>query len=233
MVDSSLLVPGDVVLLDAGESVPADLRLFEAVNLKVDEAALTGESIPVEKNIQPVGEAAHITAQSGMAWMGTHIVNGRGQGIVVATGESTEFGRIAKLTGDIQETQTRLQTQLTVFARHLTLIVIAVIAAMMFVGWLGGRPPLQMFMAGVSLAVAAIPEGLPAVVTITLAIGVRIMARHKALLRHLQTAETLGATSVICTDKTGTLTKNEMTVQKLWLGGRVIDVGGVGYEPVG
>jgi Ca2+-transporting ATPase len=217
-IDATLLVPGDIVLLDSGDSVPADLRLIDAVNLKADEATLTGESAPVDKDTEPVPENTHITARTCMTWMGTHIVNGRGQGIVTATGMNTEFGRIAGLTGKIQETETRLQKQLSILAKQLTILVIFVTGIVVFAGWLGGRPLLQMAMAGISLSVAAVPEGLPAVVTITLALGMRAMARRKALLRHLQTAETLGATSVICTDKTGTLTKNEMTIHKLWLG---------------
>jgi len=232
-IDAVLLVPGDLVLLESGESVPADIRLIESVNLRADEAALTGESVPVEKNVNIVAEDTPISGRSCMAWMGTHIVNGRGCGIVVATGMSTEFGRIADLTGQIQEGKTRLQKQLGVLAKQLTVVIIAITVAIGMAGWLGGRPPLQMFMAGVSLAVSAVPEGLPAVVTIALALGVRIMARKKALLRHLQTAETLGATSVICTDKTGTLTKNEMTLQKIWTGRGVIDISGVGYDPQG
>lgn len=232
-IDAALVVPGDIVLIESGDSVPADLRLIDVVNLKADEASLTGESMQVDKDIRAVAENAHITARTSMAWMGTHIVNGRGQGVVTATGMNTEFGRIAGLTGQILETQTRLQRQLAVLAKQLTVLVIVVIAAIMLIGWLGGKPPLQMLMAGIALAVSAIPEGLPAVVTITLALGVRIMAQRKALLRHLQTAETLGATSVICTDKTGTLTKNEMTIQKLWLGSGIIDISGVGYEPEG
>lgn len=232
-MDTALLVPGDIVLLESGDSLPADIRLIEAVNIKTDEASLTGESVPVDKDTQEVSEDAHITARTCMAWMGTHIVNGRGQGVVTATGMNTEFGRIAGLTGKIEETQTRLQRQLAVLARQLTILVFFVISATVLIGWLEGKPFLQMFMAGIALAVSAIPEGLPAVVTITLALGVRIMARHKALLRHLQTAETLGATSVICTDKTGTLTKNEMTVQKLWLGTGEISISGAGYAPEG
>jgi len=232
-IDAAALVPGDIVLLESGDSVPADIRLLDEVNLRADEAALTGESVSVAKNIHAISKDSPISWRTCMVWMGTHIVNGRGQGVIVATGMETEFGRIAKLTGDIQETQTRLQRQLAVLAKQLTVVIVGVTAVVMFAGWLGGRPALQMFMAGISLAVSAVPEGLPAVVTITLALGVRIMARQKALLRHLQTAETLGATSVICTDKTGTLTKNEMTIQKLWLASGEIDVSGVGYEPEG
>ncbi len=232
-IKASDLVPGDIVLLERGNLVPADMRLIDTVDLKADEAALTGESIPVDKHIDAVAEDAYITARSCMVWMGTHIVNGRGRGIVVNTGADTEFGRIAALTGQIEETATRLQRQLAVLAKQLTIVIICVTTMVVFLGWLGGKPPLQMLLAGISLAVSAIPEGLPAVVTITLALGVRVMARKKALLRHLQTAETLGATSVICTDKTGTLTKNEMTIQKVWLASGAIDISGAGYEPTG
>jgi len=233
MIDAAQLVPGDIVLLESGESVPADMRILEAVNLKADESTLTGESLPVDKSTNAVEENAHITSRTCMVWMGTHIVNGNGTGVVSATGMNTEFGHIADLTGKIQETGTSLQKQLGVLAQQLTILIIATVSAVMLFGWLGGRPPMQMLMAGISLAVSAIPEGLPAVVTITLTLGVRIMARRKALLRHLQAVETLGATSVICTDKTGTLTKNEMTIQKLWLAGGEIEVKGVGYEPEG
>lgn len=232
-IDAAMLVPGDIVLLDSGNSVPADMHLINAVNLKADESTLTGESIPVDKDTHPVPDKTPISGQSCMVFMGTHIVNGRAQAVVTATGMNSEFGRIADLTGKIRETETRLQKQLTVLAKQLTLLVMLMIIAIVGIGWLGGKPPLQMLLAGIALAVSAIPEGLPAVVTITLALGVRIMARRKALLRHLQTAETLGATSVICTDKTGTLTKNEMTVQKLWMAGGEINIDGVGYEPEG
>ncbi|MCB1530570.1 MAG: HAD-IC family P-type ATPase [Rhodospirillales bacterium] len=232
-IDAGFLVPGDVVLLESGNSVPADLRLFDAVNLKTDESTLTGESMPVDKDIHPVDESKDISERTCMAWTGTHVVNGRGQGVVVATGMNTEFGRIAGLTGKIQETETRLKRQLGALAKQLAFLAIGVAVAIMIVGWFGGRPVLQMFLAGVSLAVAAVPEGLPAVVTITLALGVRIMARRKALLRNLQAAETLGATSVICTDKTGTLTKNEMTIQTLWLASGEVNISGAGYAPEG
>ena len=232
-VEAEQLVPGDIVLLKSGDRIPADMRVIEAVNLHTEEAALTGESLPVDKNREATPQADHITAQTCMLWMGTHVVNGNGKGVVTATGMQTEFGRIAGLTGSIEETQTRLQRQLAGLAKQLTVLIISVIATVMLIGWIGGKPPMQMLLAGIALAVSAIPEGLPAVVTITLALGVRIMARRKALLRHLQTAETLGATSVICTDKTGTLTKNEMTIQKLWIGSGEVKVSGVGYEPQG
>ncbi|HEY0901214.1 MAG TPA: HAD-IC family P-type ATPase, partial [Micavibrio sp.] len=232
-IDATLLVPGDIVLLESGALIPADMRLIDAVNVKADESALTGESVAVTKDSTPVDENAHLTARTCMAWMGTHIVNGHARGIVTATGMDTEFGRISALTGAITETPTRLQNQLRVLAHQLTIAVIVVTAIVVFAGWLGGRPLLQMVMAGISLSVAAVPEGLPAVVTITLALGMRAMARRKALLRHLQTAETLGATSVICTDKTGTLTKNEMTIQRIWLANAMVSLSGAGYDPTG
>lgn len=232
-IDAMMLVPGDVVLLENGNIVPADLRLSYGVNLKTDEASLTGESVPVEKDLQEIAEETHISGRSNMVWMGTHIVNGQGQGIVVGTAMETEFGRIAGLTGQIRETATRLQRQLAYLGKQLAVLALLVAGAMIVIGWVWGRPLTEMFMMGVSLAVSAVPEGLPAVVTITLALGAGIMARRKALLRHLQAAETLGATSVICTDKTGTLTQNEMTVQKIWLGSGVLDVSGVGYAPEG
>lgn len=232
-IDAELLVSGDIVLLDSGNAVPADIRLIEAANLKADESALTGESTSVEKSTAPVPEDTHISGRSCMVWMGTHIVNGNALGVVTATGLDTEFGRIATLTKQIHETSTRLQRQLSKLAQQLTVLVAFVITAIMVIGWVNGKPALQMLMSGIALAVSAIPEGLPAVVTITLALGVRIMAQRKAILRHLQTAETLGAATVICTDKTGTLTKNEMTVQKIWLGNGIVNVSGVGYEPSG
>lgn len=232
-VDAAVLVPGDYVFLETGDNVPADLRLVKTVNLKADEAALTGESAPVDKDEAPVESDMPIDGRSCMVWMGTTIVNGRAEGVVTATGMETEFGRIAGLTGAIEETQTRLQRQLAVLAKQLAVLALAVSALVVATGFLEGKDILLMFMTGVSLAVAAVPEGLPAVVTVTLALGVRIMARRKALLRHLQAAETLGATSVICTDKTGTMTQNEMTVQTIWTGSGVVTVSGVGYDPVG
>lgn len=232
-IDLIKLVPGDLVLLSSGNIVPADIRLVESINLKADEASLTGESVPIDKTTEKLEENTPTAEQSCMVWMGTHIVNGHGHGLVTSTGMNTEFGRIAKLTGQIEETPTGLQKQLSVLGKQLGFIAIGVAALTVIIGWLWGTPLTQIFMAGVSLAVSAVPEGLPAVVTVTLALGIRVMARKKALLRNLQAAETLGATSVICTDKTGTLTQNEMTVQKIWLGSGLIDVEGAGYAPEG
>lgn len=232
-IESESLIPGDRVLLRSGNAVPADLRLVEVTDLKADESALTGESIAVNKHTETLPEDAILTSRHNMVWMGTHIVNGHGKGIVVATGMDTEFGRIAMLTGGITETQTRLQKHLNILARQICALAILVSLAVVLIGVLGGRDIVQVLMTGISLAVAAVPEGLPAVVTITLAIGMSVMARKKALLRHMQAAETLGAVSVICTDKTGTLTKNEMTVQKIWMMGGETNVTGSGYVPTG
>ena len=232
-IESESLLPGDRVLLRSGNAVPADLRLVQVADLKADESALTGESVAVNKQAEILPEDAILTSRYNMVWMGTHIVNGHGEGIVVATGMDTEFGRIAMLTSSITETQTRLQKHLNILARQICALAILVSLAVVLIGMLGGRDIVQVLMTGISLAVAAVPEGLPAVVTITLAIGMSVMARKKALLRHMQAAETLGAVSVICTDKTGTLTKNEMTAQKIWMMSGETNVSGSGYVPTG
>ena len=232
-IERGQLVPGDRVVIESGDQVPADLRLVNTLNLKVDEAALTGESLAVEKNTAALPEDTALTARGNMVWMGTTIMNGRAEGLVVATGMSTQFGQIAGLTETIRRPVINLKRKLEDLAKKLGVLAILIALCMVVIGVLGGRNWLEMFMQGVSLAVAAVPEGLPAVVTITLAIGVRILVKQKALLRQLRAAETLGATSVICTDKTGTLTKNEMTVQKIWLADMEVDVTGQGYEPEG
>ncbi len=233
VIESEKLIPGDHVLLAAGNAVPADLRLIQVTNLKADESALTGESVAVDKAVESLPENTILSGRRNMIWMGTHIVNGHGEGLVVATGMDTELGRIAGLTGGIVETQTHLQKHLDILARQLGALALLVSIAVVVIGMLGGRDIGQMLMTGISLAVAAVPEGLPAVVTITLALGMSAMARKKVLLRHMQAAETLGAVSVICTDKTGTLTKNEMTVQKIWLADGMISLSGEGYTPEG
>ncbi|MFQ5488059.1 MAG: cation-translocating P-type ATPase, partial [Gammaproteobacteria bacterium] len=227
------LVPGDIVLLEIGGRVPADLRLIEALNLKVDESALTGESLSTIKSVDPVAPQAALAERRSMAWMGTTISNGRARGVVVATGMDTEFGRIAHLTQTVGEEITPLQHKLARLGKQLGIYSVAVSIVVAVVGWLLGKPLLEMFISGVSLAVAVVPEGLPAVVTISLALGVRAMVRRRALLRRLQAAETLGAATVICTDKTGTLTQNEMTARKIWLPTGEIEVTGIGYDPAG
>jgi Ca2+-transporting ATPase len=232
-IDSTLLVPGDILFLEIGDKVPADIRLIEAVNFKVDESALTGESVATAKNTQSVSEKSSLGERSSMAYMGTHVVNGYAKGIVVATGMQTEFGKIAKMTSEITSTQTPLQKKLAILGRKLGILSVAVAALVSIIGFLLGKDIMEMFLTGISLAVAIVPEGLPAVVTITLALGVKAMVRQKALLRRLQAAEALGDANVICTDKTGTLTQNQMTVEKIWLFNGKVDVTGNGYDPKG
>lgn len=232
-IDSRDIVPGDLVRLEIGDQVPADLRFIQAVNVKTDESALTGESDSVAKQVAPVDEMTPLPARSSMAWMGTVVTNGRGLGVVVATGMATEFGRIAGLTQTVGREATPLQRRLGVLGRQLGLLAVAVSVFVVIAGLALGQSALQMFFVGISLAVAVVPEGLPAVVTITLALGIRAMVRRRALIRRLQAAETLGAASVICTDKTGTLTQNEMTVTRVWLCDGAVKVTGIGYDPAG
>ncbi|RMF85953.1 MAG: HAD family hydrolase, partial [Nitrospirae bacterium] len=194
---------------------------------------LTGESLPVGKTVDPVAADSPLAERRDMVWMGTSVTNGVGRALVVATGMDTELGRIARLTQSLEREPTPLQRQLARLGRQLGALSVAIAAVVGLVGWLSGKPLLEMFLTGVSLAVAVVPEGLPAVVTITLALGVRHMVRRRALLRRLQAAEALGAATVICTDKTGTLTQNEMTVRRIWLPGGEIAVTGTGYDPSG
>jgi Ca2+-transporting ATPase len=232
-IDAKGLVPGDIVVLEIGDRVPGDLRLVEALELRLDESSLTGESESVSKRIDPVDRDAPLAERASVAWMGTAVTNGRGLGVVMATGMATEFGRIARLTQTIGQEVTPLQRKLAALGKQLGVFSIAVSVVVGVTGWLLGKPLLEMFLTGVSLAVAVVPEGLPAVVTITLALGVRAMVRRRALLRRLQAAETLGAATFICTDKTGTLTQNEMTVTHIWLPSGDLAVTGVGYDPKG
>ncbi|WP_295420396.1 HAD-IC family P-type ATPase [Sulfurovum sp.] len=232
-VDSTELVPGDIVFLEIGDKIPADLRLIEAVNLKVDESALTGESVASLKSTEAVPQKSALSERSSMTWMGTNVVNGYAKGIVVATGMKTEFGKIAKMTSEVGTTQTPLQKKLAVLGKKLGIFSVGIAAFVAIIGYLLGKDIMEMFLTGISLAVAVVPEGLPAVVTITLALGVKAMVRQKALLRRLQAAEALGSANVICTDKTGTLTQNQMTVQKIWLFNGAVEVTGSGYDPKG
>jgi Ca2+-transporting ATPase len=228
------LVPGDVVVLHAGDRVPADLRLIEAVNLQIDEAVLTGESVPVEKHTAAIPDPAlPIGDRRNMAYAGTVVTYGRGQGLVVATGMRTEFGAIARMLQTIQEERTPLQENLDRVGKALARAALGVVALIVALGLLRGRPWLEMLIFGLALAVAVVPEALPAVVTISLALGVQRMVRRNALIRRLPAVETLGSTDVICTDKTGTLTRNEMTVRRLFVCGRFWEVTGSGYEPAG
>ena len=228
------LVPGDVIVLRAGDRVPADARITRAVNLAIDEAALTGESVPVEKTADRVdSDAPAIGDRHNIAHAGTLIARGRGRAVVVATGMTTEFGRISGLVQSVQVGRTPLQENLDRLGSVLGKAALVVIAAIVAIGVWRGMPLLDMFIFGIALAVAVVPEALPAVVTISLAIGVRRMVARRALVRRLPVVETLGSTSVICSDKTGTLTKNEMTVRRLATADGVIDITGAGYDPVG
>jgi len=228
------LVPGDVVLLEGGDRVPADLRLFYAKNMSADEAALTGESVPVKKIVEPISKPDISPAdQCCMAFSGTFITRGSGQGIVVGTGEHAEIGRLAELMKETRKITTPLMRKMADFTRFLVIAILAIASLNFILAVLFGFPLEDSFLASVALAVAAIPEGLPAILTITLAFGVTAMARKNALIKRLPAAETLGCTTVICTDKTGTLTKNQMTVSKIYCGGKEYSVSGVGYEPSG
>lgn len=226
-IAASELVPGDIVLLEAGNQIPADLRLLEAAQLKVDESALTGESVTVEKHPAPLHPAlpdnSHVALgdRSNMAYKGTTVSNGRARGVAVATGMHTELGKVASLMNDALERNTPLQQRLATFSKQLSLVVLLVCAGILGLGLLRGESPLAMLLTAISLAVAAIPEALPAVVTVLLAIGARRMADFKALIRRLPAVETLGSVSTICSDKTGTLTQNRMHAEWLWAQGQV------------
>ncbi|MFZ5690764.1 MAG: HAD-IC family P-type ATPase [Pseudomonadota bacterium] len=233
-VDATEIVPGDVVLIEAGDRVPADLRLIRARNLTIEEAVLTGESMPVEKRTSPDDAKAMLGDRNSMAFSGTFVAAGQGTGVVVGTGLSTELGRISAMLGAVETLTTPLVRQMDRFARQLTAVILAVSAAVFAVAvLLRGYQWAEAFMAVVGLAVAAIPEGLPAVMTITLAIGVQRMAARNAIIRRLPAVETLGSVSVICSDKTGTLTRNEMMVQTVVIVDGAYEVSGSGYEPRG
>ena len=232
-IPSRELVPGDIVLLQTGDCTPADSRVIEAVNLKLSEAPLTGESESVDKATGPLPEATGLGDRKNMVYMGTSVAYGRGTAVVTATGMSTEFGKIAALLQDVEEEKTPLQVNLDRTGQWIAFVALALTFVLAVVGVLRGHTVIEMFIWGVSLAVAAVPEALPAVVTISLAIGVQRMVKRHALVRKLPAVETLGCTTVICSDKTGTLTQNQMTVKKVFTDGKMFEVGGVGYEPKG
>jgi len=228
------LVPGDVIHIEAGDHVPADARLIYAAGLRVQEASLTGESVPVDKSAETLADGRlSLGDRRNMLFLGTAMTSGKGRALVVATGGGTELGRLAVMIRQAGLEDTPLQRRLDRFGLMLLYLSLGIVSVVFFLGLLRGEPLIGMFLTAVSLAVAAIPEGLPAIVTITLALGVtRMVARH-ALIRRLPAVETLGSTTVICTDKTGTLTKNEMTVTRLYIDGRSFEVTGEGYEPKG
>ncbi len=233
-VDGEALVPGDIVLLEAGDKVPADLRLLGAHGLQVQEAILTGESVPVDKDIAAVAADASLGDRLCMAYSGTLVTAGQATGVVVATGAATEIGRISGLLSQVESLTTPLVRQMAVFSRWLTFMILLIAGLLLVYGYFVVHLDFtNLFMAVVGLSVAAIPEGLPAVLTITLAVGVQAMARRHAIVRRLPAIETLGAVSVICSDKTGTLTRNEMVVASVLTRAHAYTLDGVGYEPEG
>ncbi|HZG54962.1 calcium-translocating P-type ATPase, SERCA-type [Paenibacillus sp.] len=234
VVPAKSLVPGDIVALESGDRVPADIRFLEANSVYAEESALTGESVPVAKSTAAIPEAdVPLGDQRNMGFLGTMITMGTARGVVVRTGMRTEMGKIADLINNTEEAETPLQRRLEQFGKILIGVALALTVLVVIAGIMHGQPAYGMFLAGVSLAVAAIPEGLPAIVTVALALGVQRMIKRKAIVRKLPSVETLGCASVICSDKTGTLTQNKMTVTRVWIGGRLLDVSGEGYEPVG
>ena len=233
-IDGEQLVPGDIVLLEAGNKAPADLRLITAHGVLVQEAILTGESVPVEKHTHPVAETSPLAERSCMVFSGTLVTSGQCKGVVVATGAATEIGCISNLLSEVETLTTPLVAQMSRFAKWLTILILIVAAIVLTFGYFFADYNFtEMFIAVVGLSVAAIPEGLPAILTITLATGVRAMARRNAIVRHLPAIETLGAVSVICTDKTGTLTRNEMMVASVLTHRHLFTLEGSGYEPKG
>jgi len=247
IISAREVVPGDIAALESGDHVPADARLIESIELRTNEAILTGESYPVEKDASITRPSdTNLTDRSNMVLAATHIIYGRGKAVVTTTGMKTEFGKIAELVQEAEEEETPLQSKLDAFARKIGKVVVAVCALIFALeafevastlwhgkGSLQLEGFLQAFMSSISLAVSAVPEGLPAIVTISLALGAREFARRNAIIRRLSAAEGLGAVTVICSDKTGTLTRGEMTVRRLYTGNRLVDVSGVGYEPEG
>ncbi|WP_037983037.1 cation-transporting P-type ATPase [Thauera sp. 27] len=233
-VEADGLVPGDIVRLRSGDRVPADLRLIEATNLRIEESALTGESVPADKNTAPVAADAGVGDRFGMAYSGTLVAAGRGIGVVTATGPNTELGRINRMIAEVQTLQTPLTRQMAQFSKVLSVVIVALALLMLVIGVsLHDFPLAEVFLAAIGFAVAAIPEGLPAILTITLALGVQRMAQRNAITRKLTAVETLGSVTVICSDKTGTLTKNEMTARHVVTRGGFYDVSGTGYRPEG
>jgi Ca2+-transporting ATPase len=241
VIPSKDVVPGDIVLLEAGDRIPADARLLNVVDLKTDEAILTGESTAVSKQDEVLNEKTAVADRKNSVFMATHITYGRGKAVITSTGMGTEFGKVAKMVQSVEKVDTPLKQKLAKFAKKLGMIIVFVCAIIfllelyeLFVlGTSGIGEIINAFEVAIALAVSAVPEGLPAVVTVSLALGARELAKRNALIRKLSSAETLGATDIICSDKTGTLTKGEMTVRKIYVNNKMIDVTGAGYEPKG
>ncbi len=233
MIASKDLVPGDLVVLEAGDMIPADARIIEASNLKLNESALTGESVAVDKGTDALEGDVTLAERKSMAYMGTSVSRGRGLIAIVSTGMSTEMGRIATAIEEVEQEKTPLQKSISSLSKYLVIIFLVICTILVIVGLLQGLEALEIFLVAVAAAVSAIPEGLPAVVTVILALGMRAMANRNAIIRKLVAVETLGAATVICTDKTGTLTLNEMTVRRVVVEEKDFDVSGQGYEPKG
>ncbi len=227
------IVPGDILLLESGDKVPADARLIEVSNLKVNEATLIGESMPVEKHTETLSESTSIAERKNLVFMGTVVSYGRATAVTIGTGMSTEIGKIATVIGEVKEEKTPLQESINKLSRYLVVVFLAASGVLVVAGLLKELPWLEIFLLAVAAAVSAIPEGLPAMVTLVLAMGMRVMAHRNAVIRHLVAVETLGSATVICSDKTGTLTLNEMTVRRIYVDGMLIDVTGEGYKPEG
>lgn len=232
-IDARKLVPGDIINLVPGEKIPADSRLIEIVELQTQEATLTGESLPVKKELTVLSDKCQIADMINMIFSGTIITSGKGKAVVTSTGMQSQIGKIAKMMEETVDELTPLQKKLVILGRRLGTAILAIVLIVFISGLVKGEPLLEFFIFAVALAVAGIPEGLPIVVTIGLSNGVQRMIKRNALVRNLPSAETLGSTTVICTDKTGTLTKNEMTVKKIYTNGKIIDVTGSGYEKKG
>jgi Ca2+-transporting ATPase len=230
-ISTDSIVPGDIALLEEGNRIPADIRLIEVSNIKIDESMLTGESVPILKDVKPLSDL-QVSERKNMAFMGTLVSYGRGKGVVVSTGMTTEMGKIAGLVQEKEE-ESPLQKKLEGFGKNLGVIVIFAAFITFLVGILRKEEPFSMFLTAMSLAIAAVPEGLPAVVTLTLAIGTQKMLKRNCAIRRLSAVESLGSVTVICADKTGTMTTNEMTVREIWVPDKVIEVTGVGFEPKG
>ncbi|MEX0568281.1 MAG: cation-translocating P-type ATPase, partial [Candidatus Njordarchaeota archaeon] len=225
-VQAKEIVPGDIIILEEGDKIPADARIIESISLEVDESPLTGESVPIYKTQRILPIDASISDMINMVFMGTHVVRGRGRAVIVRTGMRTELGRIARMVEEIREEQTPLKIKLSIFAKKMAGLIAVLIVAIFLIGFIrfGIRHAIESFMVAISLAVAAVPEGLPAILTITLAMAARTLARNNALVKYLLAAETLGSVTVICSDKTGTITEGVMTVRKIYVGGKIYDI---------